>query len=163
MSQNLKLPICPKCHDTKHVRKLKTIKLIVGSERYECKKCSIEWGECGISEQPPRKLNEYEINEALRDYGFVEIQERLCQQYGFVYGGIYLLGHTDANYPCDCECHTNPSIRHFHPCCYDRGFEPTPSRLFGVYNGRSGAYLLFNTGKHEYHVPVNDRFGWTIK
>lgn len=162
MSQNLKLPICPKCNNTKHVRKLKTIKLIVGSERYECKNCRIEWGECGISEQPPRKLNEYEINEALRDYGFVEVQERLCQQYGFVYGGIYLIGYIDPNYPCD-WCRNGAQHIFDGPCCINKSFEPTPSRLFGVYNSRNGPYLLFNTGKHEYQVPVNNRFGWIIR
>lgn len=168
MSQNLKLPICPKCNDTKHVRKLKTIKLTIDSERYECKKCNIQWGACGISEadrKPQRKPNEYEINEVLRDYGFVEAQERLCQLCGFVYGGIYLIGYIDPNYPCDCRCHhpvDGQTIRHI-MACWDKSFEPTPSRLFGVYNGRNGAYLLFNTGKHEYQVPINDRFGWIIR
>jgi len=164
--QNLKLPICPKCHDTKHVRTLKTIKLTLSSERYECKKCNIQWGAGGISDtdrEPARKPNEYEINEALRDYGFVEVQERLCQLCGFVYGGIYLLGYIDPDYPCSWCRNKNFSQMFDGPCCIDKSFEPTPSRLFGVYNGRNGAYLLFNTGKHEYHVPINDRFGWIIR
>ena len=167
MTQNLKLPICPKCNDTKHVRKLGTIKLTPGSARHECKNCKIQWGESGISDtdrEPQRKPNEYEINEALRDYGFVEVQEKLCQQYGFVYGGIYLLGYHDYQY------HSMNHVGVFDDYSIDKSFEPTPSRLFGVYNDRLGLplkaenpYLLFNTGKHQYHVYVNNRFGWIIK
>lgn len=163
--QNLLLPICPKCHETKHTRKLGTIKLTPGSARHECKKCKIQWGGNGISDtdrEPERKPNEYEINEALRDYGFVEVQERLCQLCGFVYGGIYLLGYIDPDYPCS-WCRNGVNNLFDGPCCINKSFEPTPSRLFGVYNGRNGAYLLFNTGKHEYHVPINDRFGWIIR
>ena len=173
MTQNLKLPICPKCNDTKHVRKLGTIKLTPGSARHECKNCKIKWGESGISDtdrEPQRKPNEYEINEALRDYGFVEVQEKLCQQYGFVYGGIYLLGYIDPDYPCSWCRNGDAGTMFDGPCCINKSFEPTPARLFGVYNDRLGLplkaedpYLLFNTGKHQYYVYVNNRFGWIIK
>jgi hypothetical protein len=160
MSQNLKLPICPKCNDTKHVRKLGTIKLTPGSARHECKNCKIQWGESGISDtdrEPQRKLNEYEINEVLKDYGFVDFQIALCQQHGFVYGNIYLISYYDSEYRV--ERHTGL----FDDYSIDKSFDPTPARLFGVYNSRRGPYLLFNTGKHEYHIYINDKFGWTIK
>ena len=164
MTQNLKLPICPRCNETRDTRPAQTTKSLSYSNTFECTYCNIQWNAGGII-QKNRKLNEYEINEILKDYGFVDFQMALCQQYGFVYGAIYLLGYTDPDYPCDCICHRpekGQTIRHLVACCWDKSFPPTPSRLFGVYNGRRGPYLLFNTGKHEYQINVKDRSGWSI-
>ena len=46
MSQNLKLPICPRCHETKGVKttEFKETKLSYGpSNYYSCPSCNIEW------------------------------------------------------------------------------------------------------------------------
>lgn len=42
--ENLNLPICPKCNDTKYIKEVRVIPLkatFVGA--YECTKCEIEW------------------------------------------------------------------------------------------------------------------------
>lgn len=47
MCDNLLLPICPKCNDTKNVVKTKhkTVKLVVnlGSQKYYCQACHVLW------------------------------------------------------------------------------------------------------------------------
>jgi hypothetical protein len=41
---NLALPICPKCNNTKHVKEVRCIKLIDGLA-HECIKCNINWSQ----------------------------------------------------------------------------------------------------------------------
>lgn len=43
MSENLKLPICPKCNDTKSVYKLNTRRLDMSSTEWNCSECKIKW------------------------------------------------------------------------------------------------------------------------
>lgn len=46
MSQNLKLPICPRCHETKGIKttEFKSTKLTYEpSNYYSCPSCNIEW------------------------------------------------------------------------------------------------------------------------
>jgi hypothetical protein len=44
MSENLKLPICPKCNDTKSVYELPAVRLIPSySTEYGCSECKIKW------------------------------------------------------------------------------------------------------------------------
>lgn len=38
---NLNLPICPKCNDTKFVKQERSIKMFV--ILYKCEKCNISW------------------------------------------------------------------------------------------------------------------------
>jgi hypothetical protein len=35
---------------------------------------------------------------------------------------VYEINYVDQNYPCKCECHTNNSIVHFMPCCFDHSY-----------------------------------------
>lgn len=44
MAMNLRLPICPKCNDTKYVARLTTVKTCVGAPEHVCTKCEICWG-----------------------------------------------------------------------------------------------------------------------
>ena len=39
-----------------------------------------------------------------------------------VLGETYLISYTDLNYPCDCECHSNPNILHIMACCHDKSY-----------------------------------------
>lgn len=39
----LKLPLCPKCGDTKHVEESNTQILIPTSTQYQCHQCQIRW------------------------------------------------------------------------------------------------------------------------
>lgn len=43
MSENLKLPICPKCNDTKNVYKLDTRRADMSSTEWNCSICKIKW------------------------------------------------------------------------------------------------------------------------
>jgi hypothetical protein len=43
MSENLKLPICPKCNDTKNVYELSTRRLDMSSTEWNCSECKIKW------------------------------------------------------------------------------------------------------------------------
>lgn len=43
MSENLKLPICPKCNDTKNVYKSFWQKTDMSFTEYNCSVCKIKW------------------------------------------------------------------------------------------------------------------------
>lgn len=44
MSENLKLPICPKCNDTKNVYEMPAVRLVTSySTEYSCSECKIKW------------------------------------------------------------------------------------------------------------------------
>lgn len=43
MSENLKLPICPKCNDTKNVEELKIDRAVVFGNQYHCCFCNLSW------------------------------------------------------------------------------------------------------------------------
>ena len=34
----------------------------------------------------------------------------------------YRVSWIDPNYPCKCQCHDNPNVRHVMPCCYDNSY-----------------------------------------
>ncbi len=53
MTHNLRLPICPKCFDTKHVAESVTLAVKLGPH-YCCTKCNVEWSGC-----PPRIKDEH--------------------------------------------------------------------------------------------------------
>ena len=43
-ANNLDLPICPKCNDTKHIKDEGTVPCIIGYDvYYKCTKCKINW------------------------------------------------------------------------------------------------------------------------
>jgi len=46
-AQNLRLPLCPKCGDTKDVEVAKTQILIVSTTQFICENCKIRWWTVG--------------------------------------------------------------------------------------------------------------------
>ncbi len=154
MSQNLRLPICPKCHETKFVQTLKTIHLSVYSERYKCTSCEIQWGGSTISEC-------YKPN----------IQFSICKEFGLLFGKMYEITFRDSSYPCRCPCHypiDGVTRRHIVACCHDGSFGPVICRLDGVfYDPDIREYILFTPVgnafmKKELHVPLINNNDWSI-
>lgn len=140
MTQNLKLPICPKCHDTKSVRsfELKSTKLDYASETFACDSCGITWNDSGIQES---------------------LQMQLAKEFGLILGQLYWVSYRDPDYPCDCDCHKEgATIRHIDSCCYNKSFERI-SRYIGVYRDpKRGNYFNFydddpnRSSKKEYPI-----------
>ena len=71
-----------------------------------------------------------------------EIQEALATQFGLIYKSLYFVEYRDPNYPCNCECHTNPFIMHCFPCCEDRSYQ----RVLRY----SGVFRTTHTGNHYF-------------
>jgi hypothetical protein len=42
-AMNLRLPLCPKCGDTKPVKKCETQLLLVSTTQFCCENCNIKW------------------------------------------------------------------------------------------------------------------------
>lgn len=58
----------------------------------------------------------------------------------FVVGKPYCISYVDPNYPCRCACHTNNSILHCVPCCYNRSFGPILCQF--VLQDENGYYFI---------------------
>ena len=50
-------------------------------------------------------------------------QAILAEQFGLIYKSLYFVEYKDPNYPCSCECHTNPFILHCMPCCHNQSWK----------------------------------------
>ena len=51
MQNNLNLPICPKCNETKHVEEERCIKLLRNLITFRCKECKISWTDINTKEK----------------------------------------------------------------------------------------------------------------
>jgi len=64
-------------------------------------------------------------------------------------GEYYIIDFVDPNYPCDCECHTNPGMVHVITCCYDNGYKG-PALCVGKNYETLQAVFLVNS--HHFYI-----------